>query len=255
MTAACPSDLALEGYLFEPGSSDCSSHVEGCECCQSRLTRMRREGEEFARFVYPATVEAVERAAERRRVDWRRLLAFFALPLATAAAAVLIAFRPAGDAGKLALDDTRTQIKGGGGGIGLTVFLGAAGGARMVLDGDAVPASAALRFKVQPSASCWLWLASVDGSGNVSRLFPSSGEDGARIGRGGPLPGGALLDGRAGPERIFAFCAPGPTQWTQVERALRSALGSGEPAVRSRRVIPGLPDGTSQDSVLIHKAR
>jgi hypothetical protein len=255
MSHRCPSDLALEGYLLDRETSALASHVAGCAGCQARVSRMEQEGQNFLRYVYPATVSEVEQAAARqRRSAWRRWLLVLPVPVAAALVAVLLtglprSRAPAGPA------EGYLGVKGGGGGLGLSVFLGAAEGARLVTDGEEVPASSALRFKIQPTRACHLWVVSVDTTGLVSRLYPSAGEGGAEIAHGGALPGGAVLDGRGGPERIFAICTPAPTLYSQLESAVRRAVGRGEEAVRNRRDVPGFPDGTIQASVLIHKAR
>lgn len=251
MTARCPSDLALEGYLLDRGASKLDPHVGSCESCKARVALMEREGQEFLQYVYPATVAKVEEAARPARSGWRRWVLLLPVPAAAAIAAVLMVGLP-GRTSKGPAEDY-VGLKGGGGSLGLTVFLGAAEGARPLADGEAVPASSALRFKIQPTRACRLWVASMDAAGQVSRLYPAEGDGGAEILHGGPLPGGALLDGRGGPERIFAVCTPEPVPYAKVEEALRRAVGQGAEAVKTQRDVPGFPDGTIQTSVLIHK--
>jgi hypothetical protein len=137
--------------------------------------------------------------------------------------------------------------------MGLAVFLKARGEIHPARDGEVVPASSAVRFKVRPARPCRLWVLSVDATGQVSRIFPSEGEGGVEVVRTTELPGGAVLDGQAGPERFLALCAPGPIPYAQVEGAVRSAVSIGPDAVRTLRTIPGLPAGTVQDSVLLEK--
>jgi hypothetical protein len=255
MNARCPSDLALEGFLLERSSSKLVPHVDTCPRCQGRVAEMERQGQEFMQYVYPRTVERIEEAAAggRSRPSWMRWLYALPVPLAAAAVAVLILVQHGEkQQATMGLPEDAVQIKGGGG-LGLTVFLGEAEGARPVADGENVPAAASLRFKVQPTRVCRLWVVSVDGSGGVSRLYPVAGEGGAEVRKGGPLPGGAVLDGRGGPERILAVCSPSPTAYSSIEDAMRRTYAGGEGAVRSVRVVPGLPDGTAQDSVLIQK--
>ncbi len=252
MSARCPSDLALEGYLLDREASKLAAHVASCADCKARVTQMEREGQEFLQYVYPATVAEVEAAAASRRPAWRRWLFLLPVPAAAALAALLLVALP-GSRGPTGPADDYVGLKGGAGGLGLTVFLGAAEGARPLADGEAVPAAAALRFKVQPARACRLWVVSVDASGQVSRLYPSAGDGGAQIAQGGALPGGAVLDGRGGPERIFAVCTPRPVAYSSLEDAVRRAVGAGEDAVRRHRDVPGFPDGTIQASVLIHK--
>jgi hypothetical protein len=244
MTARCPSDLALEELLLAPEGSSHRAHVDGCAACQARLAEMRRQGEDFMRFVFPATVDAVETAADRPR---RRFVGWLALvpALAVGAAAVLLV-RP------VAPPDDYVGVKGGGG-LGLAVYLQTGAGVELARDGARVPASAALRFQVRPSGPCRLWIVSLDAAGQVSRLFPAQGDGGAELDRTTELPGGAVLDGRAGPERILALCAPHPIAYANVEGAVRKAAAPRPDSVRALREVPGLPAGTVIDSVLLEK--
>jgi hypothetical protein len=68
------------------------------------------------------------------------------------------------------------------------------------------------------------------------------------------VPGGAVLDGRGGPERFFAICGCGdePIRFPDVLRAA-GAVGPGEERVREVRVLPGLPSDALQASFLVEK--
>lgn len=245
MTARCPSDLAMEKYLLEAAGSALQPHLDACQRCQARLAEMRRQGEEFRQFVFPATVGAIEAAAAARPA-WSLGRWFAPVPALAAAAAVILAVGP----GEPPSDYVGTK---GGSQMGLAVFLQGSGGTHPARDGEVVPASASVRFKVRPAKPCRLWVLSVDAAGQVSRIFPSEGEGGVEVVRTTELPGGAVLDGQAGPERFLALCAPGPVPYARVEGAVRSAVTAGADAVRSLRSIPGLPAGTAQDSVLLEK--
>jgi hypothetical protein len=247
-----PSDLALEGYLMERERSKVAPHVGSCDTCRSRIARMEREGQEFLQYVFPATVEKIEEAAARgKRPAWLRLAYLVPVPLAGLAVALFIALAPGQR--MTGPGEDYIGIKGAGGTLGLTVFLGAVEGAHPVKDGEAVPATAQLRFAVRAAKECNLWVFSVDGTGEVSRLYPTSGDRAAALKRGGALPGGAVLDGKPGPERIFAVCSPEAVPYQKIQNAAQAAVSQGESAVRSVGVIPGLPDGTSQATVLIEK--
>ncbi len=242
MTAPCPSDLKLEGHLIAPASSGLGAHLEGCAPCRERLRRMQEEGEDFRRFVHPATVDAVVAAAGARRpLHWIPALATVA---AVALAGALVVLRQAPPAEYLG-------VKGDG--LQLAVFVGASGGAWAATDGAQVPASAALRFQVHPAGSCHLWIVSIDAVGQVSRLYPADGDGGANAVGAGPLPGGAVLDGQAGPERIYATCTPGPLPFSVLAAACRAAAGGGKQAVRSAAALRGLPEGALQASLLLEK--
>src|SRR5512142_1360611 len=225
----CPSDLELEAHLLDPERSRAAAHVATCARCQARLEEMRRVGDEFRREVYPATVDAVVERSRARRPSRRWLVAL--APVAAAAAAAAFLF--------LGPSDDYVGVKGGE--LALAVFVAGPEGARGVADGAPVPANAALRFQVRPARACRLWLLSVDASGQVSRLYPAAGDEAAEVAApGGPLPGGAILDGRPGPERIFAVCTERTLPFSAVERSAQAA-GRGDSAVRASRGLSGLP--------------
>jgi hypothetical protein len=248
MTSRCPSDLALEKLLLDPGRSAARDHADACPRCAARLAEMRRQGEDFLRFVYPATVQAVEEAAARSPLSRERWIRWLApLPALVTAAAILILARPA--------EPPDGYLGAKGAGLGLTVFVAGGAEAHAARDGEHVPAAAPVRFRVRPDRPCHLWLASVDGAGQVSRLLPAEGDGGLRLdGRQADLPGGAVLDGQPGPERILAVCAAAPLPWRAVEAAAHSISAGGPAAVRAAGAVPGLPTGTAQASLLLEKA-
>jgi len=242
----CPSDLALEKHLLDPSASPLAAHLTGCAPCRERVAEMERQGAEFRAFVFPATVDRVAGAAAARPSMLGRLLTLAPFPaLAAVAAALLLmpAPQPPPD---------YTGVKGAE--IRLTVYAQLPGEVRALADGARVPASAALRFQVRPTAPCRLWIVSVDAADQVSRLYPTEGDAGAPLGEGGAVPGGALLDGRPGPERIYAVCTRGPLPFAAVERAARTAAAGGAEAVRTGSPLSGLPAGALQATLLLEKS-
>jgi hypothetical protein len=237
----CPSDLDLERHLLDPVTTGIARHLDACAACTARLARMRREGDDFRRYVFPATVDAVvERSRPRRRVP-RWLLAAAPLGAIAAAAVAVLAVRPPAD-----------YVGTKGGPLGLTVWVQRDGAARATADGDAVPAAAALRFEVRPERPCRLWIVSLDAAGEVSRLYPPAGDGGAPVARGpSAVPGGAVLDGRPGPERLFAVCTADALPLADLERAARAAAPGGEGGVRAASRLAGLPAGALQASLLL----
>jgi len=234
----CPGELELEVHLLGGGPAAVEQHLGGCSRCLARLEEMRRLGEEFRQEVFPATVEAVARASRRRRPSWLWSLA----PISAAAAvALMVVVRP-----------SPSYLGTKGGPLGLSVFVQGPNGVRAAADGEAVPADAALRFEVRPARPCRLWLVSVDAQGQVSRLYPASGEAG-QVAAAGPLPGGALLDGRPGPERIYAVCTAAPVELAALESTVRAQVPSGEAGVRAARALSGLPAKTLQETLLLEK--
>jgi hypothetical protein len=240
-----PTELALERHLLDPATSPLREHLAGCEACRARVARMEEEGERFRRYVFPATVDRIEAAARRRPSrSWLTVLA--PVGALAAAAAVFLVLRPAGP--------PRDYVGLKGAGLSLTAFVQRAGGASAVADGAAVPARAGLRLRVQVPAACRLFVLSVDGRGSVSRL-DAAGPEGLALTAGEhDLPGGVVLDGAAGPERLFAVCAPSAVAWPDVERAARASAG-GEGRLRADASLHGLPAGTAQATLLLEKTR
>jgi hypothetical protein len=246
MTAACPSDLAFERYLLGR-APEVEAHLGACAGCAARLAEMRREGDEFRRAVYPRTVDRIEEAAQGRSPRrWLRLLLVPAPALAAALAAVLLVGRSGPDADYLG-------TKGGGGAIGLTAFARSDAGVRPVADGADVAAGATLRLRVRTGAACRLVILSVDGAGHVSRL-DGSGDEGLALQAGQhDLPGGVELEGGAGPERLFAVCAPAGLDCSALEEAARAAASGGDADVRRASALAGIPRGTPQATLLLEK--
>jgi anti-sigma factor RsiW len=241
--ARCPSDLALESFLLDPARGSCGAHVDACPRCQARVAAMREQGEEFRRFVFPATVEAVEDAAARRRPR----LAFLFAPVgavAALAAALLVFVRLGGGPPADYLGVKGSQVT-------FTAFVSADGGARALEDGAVVPASAALRFQVNAKEGCYLWIMSLDAKGQVSRLYPPKGTPPTPH-AGGAVPGGAVLDGEPGPERLFAVCAPPEMAWGEVRRAAETPE-RGEETVRKARALREPLAGALQSTLLVEK--
>lgn len=240
----CASELALEAHLFDPARSPVRSHLAACGSCRARLAEMEREGEEFRRFVHPRTVDRLLAAREPPRSAWRRIFATVvpAAGLAAAAAMLLVSPRPPAD-----------YLGAKGTALSMQVWAGSVDGAREIADGGPVPADALLRLRVAAGQPCLLWLVSVDGSGEISRLFPAQGDAPASVKGGTTLPGGVALDGRAGPERLYAICSPAPVTLAQVERSVRGALSGEADALRRGPDLPGLPAGTAQATLLVEK--
>lgn len=242
---ACPSDLVLELFLLDPPRAGIAPHLDACPGCAKRIARMRLEGEEFHRFVFPATVGAVEEALSTPRLDWRRIFAPAGALAAAAVAAVLFFMIPA---------EPHPDYEGvKGPGMLLSVFANGDDPDCAVAEGEAVHADAQLWFRVSPATQCWLWIMSVDASGQISRLYPPPGTS-PQLRSSGDVPGGVKLDGQAGPERVFAVCAPdqGMT-WDEVKAAAAEAASGGADGVRSARNLGGSLAGTYQATVLLEK--
>jgi hypothetical protein len=214
---SCPDQVTLEKVSGGLGPLPEPSHLETCPDCRARLARMQAEDEEFRRFVFPRTLDAV--LASQERWTLRRWWPALAAAALAGLAVVLVPAAPPQD-----------YLGAKGAALGLWVYTRDGSGATVQLaDGAHVPASASLRFQVKPSRPCHLWLVSVDGAGQVSRLFPAVGEAPLVPAATQALPGGATLDGLGGPERVVALCTPSPLPLAQVEVAVREGAGELRP--------------------------
>jgi len=239
-----PSELVLEKHLLTP-SAEVSAHAADCPLCTARLQRMAEEGETFRREVYPRAVVAVREAASPVERPGRRWF-LAAIPVA-AAAALLLVVRSGGPG------PDYVGLKGGA--LGLSVFVGTAADTTAVVDGARVAPDAALRFSLRTTGTCRLWLASVDASGQVSQLYPPSGGAPATVAESGPLPGGAILDGQAGPERLYAVCTSRPLPWDLLVGRIHDAAQGGAAGVRQAGPLRDLPDDGAQATLLLEKTR
>lgn len=217
-----PSDLALEQHLQD--SAQHREHIDACARCQERLKAMEAEGQHFNQFVFPATLGKLEQAP-RQKFSPLLLLA----PIAALAAVVIVVQRPSSD-----------YVGTKGAALKLTVYAAGPAGARALSDKDKVPASAALRFRVHASAPCTLAIVSVDDKGEVSRIAGPVSVSGDST-----LPGGAVLDGRAGQERFFAVCSRAAVPDLE-QRVKAAGVGGSAP-------LSGLPSGSTQASLLLDK--
>jgi hypothetical protein len=64
MSGRCPSEFALERYLFDRKRNPYASHIRACAICLVRLAMMEQKRREFLDDVYPSTVGQVEHAAQ-----------------------------------------------------------------------------------------------------------------------------------------------------------------------------------------------
>ncbi|MCP3162277.1 DUF4384 domain-containing protein [Myxococcus qinghaiensis] len=221
-TAQCPSDLALEEHLLDANPAT-ARHIVGCAHCQAWERSAAEAARAFARENPRWMAKAQARSSPLRR--WAPLLPIAAL----AAAALFILHSPSPEAPRYATK-----------GEELTVYIGGQGAPRAASQGERVRPGEALRFQVAPGSAAFVWIASVDSTGSVSRLVPAEGTtplavDGAQL-----LPGSAVLDAVEGPERIWAVISREPVSWAVVEQALQGSPVRDPTAVH----IPGARTAT-----------
>lgn len=231
---SCLDDVGMERVLLGLASDDERTHSGSCEACRRRLLELDAQGQDFRRFVFPATLdEVVAQHQGRRRRRW------LMVPALAAMVGVALVWRGPPP-------DDYLGVKGGS--LGLSVYTVDDSGAAVRLeDGARVTPAAALRFRVRPSQPCYLWLLSVDNGGLVSRLYPATGEA-PLIASETTLPGGATLDGVAGLERVLGVCTLEPTSYQAVAEVTRQRV---VPDVRGSSSVPL---GGPQGSLLLEKS-
>ena len=167
-TAQCPSDLALEEHLLQANPAT-ARHIAGCAHCQKWERSAAEASRAFARESPRWMAKTQARASPLRR--WAPLLP--AAALAVAALFLLLPTPP---------EAPRYATKG----EALTVYVGGQGSPRAATQGERVRPGEALRFEVAPGSAAFVWIASVDSTGTVSRLAPAEGTtplavDGAQL--------------------------------------------------------------------------
>ncbi|MCP3063695.1 DUF4384 domain-containing protein [Myxococcus sp. K38C18041901] len=202
-TAQCPSDLALEEHLLRANPAT-AQHIAGCEHCQSWERAAAEASRAFA-HQHPHWMAKTRPSPLRR---WAPLIATAAL----AAVALFLLHSPSPELPRYATK-----------GDELTVYVGGQGTPRAAIQGERVRPGESLRFQVAPGAAAFVWIASVDSTGAVSRLVPSEGTTPLAVDGTQLLPGSAVLDATEGPERIWAVISPEPLNWSVVEQALRGS--------------------------------
>ncbi|AKF85333.1 hypothetical protein MFUL124B02_11360 [Myxococcus fulvus 124B02] len=219
-TSQCPSDLALEEHLLRANPAT-ARHIAGCAHCQSWERAAAEASRAFA-HQHPHWMANARPSPLRR---WAPLLATAAL----AAVALLLLHSPSPEVPRYATK-----------GDALTVYIGGQGAPRAATQGEHVRPGESLRFQVAPGSAAFVWIASVDSTGAVSRLVPAEGATPLAVEGTQLLPGSAVLDATAGPERIWAVMSSEPLGWSVVEQALRGSPVQDATAVH----IPGARTAT-----------
>jgi hypothetical protein len=221
--AGHPSARALETRAFAPegaaSAPEVEHHLRACDSCRERVAALREERTRFLRE-RPASA-FVSRVLERQpRTAWwtRPFWAFGVLPMAVAAALVLLLVRPGDSAPPVRLK--------GLAGLSLELLVSHEGAAaRAVAEDEPLGPGDVLRFRVTVPGEGHVFIANLDEAGHFTRYFPLAGARGAPLEGGAHLlPGGVVLDDARGEERITVFFSPEPLEERDVEAALRGAF-------------------------------
>jgi hypothetical protein len=245
------------GQLSGDRSAAARAHLEACEPCRRVAQQLEQHRHHFAAEVLPRTRLALRGRARGFFTGqrWRRWLLVGLIPLAPAAAAVLLF---SGSPGLTSLGWRRQEpaapYVGEKGGASFQIVGNHAGQIFRVRPGQVVKPGDRIRF-VGSSPHPYLMVASIDGHGRSKIYVPYDGMQSAHL--GGQvrfeLPSNASiqLDDHAGPERIFALFSTRSLRAEAVRSALLRIGARGESAIRSVESIDVGAD--EQLSVLMEK--
>jgi hypothetical protein len=215
-------DRMLLSALSPAEKQGAESHIESCERCRAAFQTLRADCDHFDRDIFPRTLgkvrQRLEQPANRFDLSWLNLKQLWpAAGLAAAAAAVLLVVPRTLSHPE---DDYDIGVKGG---PAIQVYGLHAGAVRNLATGSRVAVGDRLRFVVDSSGYEYLLIASVDGAGNVSAFFPSSGSSSASIPRGrSEAPGSVELDAARGPEVLMGYFSHQPLELEKIAPQLKA---------------------------------
>jgi hypothetical protein len=221
-------DLFVLGALDAADQATLTAHCETCKRCRAQLAELQADQAHFAQFVFPRTVEAIEKRAKPAGFRWRWLVPIVGLAAAAMVAVVMVP--------KATVDESYVGIKGDGAPV-LRVF-GRRGKSDVfaVKSGAQLQASDQLRFEAVPAGYSHLLIASVDGQGAFNVYFPFDGTQAAPLGTGTSmeLPGSIELDEVKGRERLVVVFAKRPVAADEVRAAV--AARPEQPAIEETHI-------------------
>jgi hypothetical protein len=246
------SSFHIEGARLGALSADdlrwVEAHRVSCQRCGALADRLALHREEFAATVLPRTRLALRQkiAAPAPRRWW--LLGLVLAPVAAAAVLLLVArpsITPAGE--ELAIAEK--------GGPALAVVARREARIFALRSGDRVRPGDEVRFVLRGVTHPYGMIASVDGAGTPNIYVPFDGSTSVTLARGDrvELDGSVVLDGRLGPERVFALFSRSPISAEPVRRALAAIGAKGEGAIRKTLVLPVGVE--AQSTMLLEKVR
>ena len=208
MTEACAVRLNTLRQLHLGELADASqieAHLSHCPHCAQRLASLRQADSLDLQTFSPATasVGILERL-ERPKRRW------FWIPAIALATALFFVARP----------EPTERIKGG---PSIHVYVDDPSGPKAANDGIRLGTGARIQVRYQAAEHGYLFVASRDGRGQRTPLYPDTPTESLAIDGAGTLDGSIILDDAVGPERIYGFFSTVPLTWTEVDSALAQA--------------------------------
>jgi len=257
MTAEHLSDWELDQLILRGPGAEISPHphLAACPSCSNELAAMRAARERFVADVFPRTRPAIRARAGRWlpvRFGWA------SLALAPALGALLVwllpRFRPPPSI-RLEPDLSLKSAPA------LHAFARRGDRVFAIREGAVLREGDLVRFEVVAAGLPYILIASIDGAGKATILYPFDGERSAPIGLPDQpsgtsgrfvTPGSAALDAAPGPERVFAFLSRVPVQAEAAKAALEALGRRGPAAIRAEGSLP-LPGVERQLTVFWEK--
>jgi hypothetical protein len=221
-------DLMLLEALPSGENAEATAHLSTCLGCRGEWEGRLSDQDYFRKHVMPRRSEAL--AADSRRGpswSWRWLT-----PAVALAAVVAVAVNGSTLRHVVAGSEAELGFKGG---PALEVFAKRGEAVFAVKPGVRLATGDRLRFVIEPGSARFLLIASIDGEGNVSPLFPTLAEaagdsdhrgekrESAPVSLGRQeLPGSVELDNAPGPESVFAWFTSQPISFEEASAALRA---------------------------------
>jgi hypothetical protein len=235
-----------EGVATAEERAWAEEHQRRCDRCAQLATSLDDYHKEFTATALPRTRARVRAGVEsQRRRRWWWTGAFLA-PVAVAAAVVLVVGRR-----PVVVDDEGLTAEKGGPSLGIV----ARRGARVfpITSGERVHPGDQIRFVLRGVIYPFGLIASVDGAGEPNIYVPYRGDASVPVALGSrvEVEGSIVLDGRLGPERVFALFSRRPLSAASVRQALAALGGKGGEAIRKVSALP--VDADAQSSVLLEK--
>jgi hypothetical protein len=227
-----------------------AAHATTCPRCAELARTLEGYRRDFADQALPRTRAAVRagvrRASGRPPRWWGALVA---APVLALMLLVVVGRKPARPRGEPP-EEPAIAEKGGP-----ALAIVARRGARVfpVRSGDPLQPGDQIRFVLKGVSYPYGMIASVDGAGRANIYVPYEGARSISVNPGNEveIEGSIVLDGRLGPERVFALFSRDPLSSEAVRRALADIGSRGGEAIRKTTSLPVTAD--AQSSLLIQK--
>jgi hypothetical protein len=214
-------DLLMLSSLAAGDAAKARDHISSCDKCKARWTELEEDKARFDQFVFPRTVAAVEKRANRSVLDFvRERWAMLVPALGVAVAATLLIVVSV--KGSQTEDEPYYGVKGGKASVEVVANRVGKGNFD-VKEGAVLHPKDRIQFVVDSAGMKYVLIASKDGKGNVSIYFPYEGKQSAEVAPGKHvLPGSIELDDVVGREKLVTVFSDAPVEADAVKKSIES---------------------------------